>query len=91
MFKIVEAHGSRFQFGGTPKVGCADGLFTIKTLLNLRCNHNHETYVAFVDLVEVFDTADTITNFSSRSLRSTEHLLTSAGSLSECTQTLLSS
>ena len=58
MFKIVEAHGSRFQFGGTPKVGCADGLFTIKTLLNMRRNHDQDTYVAFVDLVKAFDTAD---------------------------------
>ena len=58
IFKIVEAHGSRFQFGGTPKVGCADGLFTIKTLLNMRRNHDLDTYVAFVDLVKAFDTAD---------------------------------
>ena len=58
IFKIVEAHGSRFQFGGTPKVGCADGLFTIKTLLNMRRNHDQDTYVAFVDLVKAFDTAD---------------------------------
>ncbi|EJK61338.1 hypothetical protein THAOC_18200 [Thalassiosira oceanica] len=40
IFKIVQKHGNRFQFGGTPKVGCADGLFTIKTLLNMRRNHD---------------------------------------------------
>ncbi|EJK67523.1 hypothetical protein THAOC_11426, partial [Thalassiosira oceanica] len=39
-------------------VGCADRLFTIKTLLNMRRNHNQDTYVAFVDLVKAFDTAD---------------------------------
>jgi len=58
IFKIVQKHGNRFQFGGTPKVGCADGLFTIKTLLNMRRNHDQDTYVAFVDLVKAFDTAD---------------------------------
>ena len=58
LFKIVEANGNRFQFGGTPKVGCADGLFTLKTLLNMRRNHNLSTHVAFVDLVKAFDTAN---------------------------------
>mmetsp|Transcript_22885 Transcript_22885/g.52542 ORF Transcript_22885/g.52542 Transcript_22885/m.52542 type:complete len:261 (+) Transcript_22885:134-916(+) len=58
IFKIIQKHGNRFQFGGTPKVGCADGLFTIKTLLNMRRNHDQDTYVAFVDLVKAFDTAD---------------------------------
>ncbi|EJK48921.1 hypothetical protein THAOC_32244 [Thalassiosira oceanica] len=56
--KIIQKHGNRFQFGGTPKVGCADGLFTIKTLLNMRRNNDQDTYVAFVDLVKAFDTAD---------------------------------
>mmetsp|Transcript_34316 Transcript_34316/g.77149 ORF Transcript_34316/g.77149 Transcript_34316/m.77149 type:complete len:167 (+) Transcript_34316:298-798(+) len=26
IFKIVQKHGNRFQFGGAPKVGCTDGL-----------------------------------------------------------------
>ena len=57
-FKILDKHGTKFQFGGTPKLGCRDGLFTIKTLLNMRKNHNLESYVGFVDLVKAYDTAN---------------------------------
>ena len=27
-FALIDKHGTRFQFGGTPKIGCRDGLFT---------------------------------------------------------------
>ena len=40
-----------------PKIFCRDGIFTIKTLLNMRNCHNLPTLVAFVDLVKAFDTA----------------------------------
>ncbi|KAL7523777.1 hypothetical protein ACHAXR_000324 [Thalassiosira sp. AJA248-18] len=35
-FKILDIHGTKFQFGGTPKHGCCDGLFTLKTMLNMQ-------------------------------------------------------
>ncbi|KAL7540979.1 hypothetical protein ACHAWF_008669 [Thalassiosira exigua] len=57
-FTLLQKHGTKFQFGGTPHVGCRDGLFTLKTLLNMRKNHNLESYVAFVDLVKAYDTAN---------------------------------
>jgi hypothetical protein len=57
-FKILDKHGTKWQFGGTPKLGCADGLFTLKTLLNMRKNHNLQTHVCFVDLVKAYDTAN---------------------------------
>ena len=57
-YKILDKHGTKWQFGGTPKLGCADGLFTLKTLLNMRKNHNLQTHVCFVDLVKAYDTAD---------------------------------
>ena len=28
VFALIDKHGTRFQFGGTPKIGCRDGLFT---------------------------------------------------------------
>ena len=56
--KILDKHGTKFQFGGTPKLGCRDVLFTIKTLLNMRKNHNLESYVGCVDLVKAYDTAN---------------------------------
>ena len=57
-FKLLDLHGTRFQFGGTSGLGCRDGLFTIKALLNARRNHDLATYVGFVDLVKAYDTAN---------------------------------
>ena len=50
--ELLKDH-SPSQFCGTPEsLGCSDGLFTIKTLLNMRKNHNLATHIAFVDLVK---------------------------------------
>ena len=58
-FRLLELHGTRFQFGGTPTLGCQDGLFTLKTLLNVHKNHDLPSFVAFVDLVKAYyDTAN---------------------------------
>jgi hypothetical protein len=57
-FCLLELHGTRFQFGGTPEVGCRNGLFTLKSLLSAQCNHDLGSYVGFVDLVKAYDTAN---------------------------------
>ena len=57
-FEILYSHGKKFQFGGTTKIGFRDGFFTINTLLNIQNNHNLLTFVAFFNLVKVFDTTD---------------------------------
>ncbi len=57
-FSLLDKHGTRFQFGGTPETGCRDGLFTLKALLNARHNHHLASYVGFVDLVKAYDTAN---------------------------------
>jgi hypothetical protein len=57
-FQLLDKHGTRFQFGGTPKLGCRDGLFTLKALLNTQQNHDLTSYVSFVDLVKAYDTAN---------------------------------
>jgi hypothetical protein len=57
-FKLLAKHGIKQQFGGTPLVGCADGLFTLKTLLHLRRQHNLPSYVMFVDPVKAHDTVN---------------------------------
>lgn len=57
-FCILELHGTRFQFGGTPTLGCQDGLFMLKTLLNAHKNHNLPSCVVFADLVKAYDTAN---------------------------------
>ena len=57
-FKLLDMSGTKVQFGGTPELGCRDGLFVLKTMLNLQKNHNLPSHVAFIDLVKAYDTAD---------------------------------
>ncbi len=57
-FLLLKKHGSRFQFGGTPNVGCRDGLFTLKALINACQNHDLLLFVGFIDLVKAYDTAN---------------------------------
>ncbi len=37
-FKLLETQGTKFQFGGTPLLGCRDGLFVLKTMFTLQKN-----------------------------------------------------
>ncbi len=57
-FKLLDEHGTCFQFGGTPELGCRNCLFTLKALLNARWNHDLKFYVGFVDLVKTYNTAN---------------------------------
>ena len=57
-YKLLEKHGVKSQFGATPLVGCPEGSFSLKTLLHLRHQHNLPSYVAYVDLVKAYDTAN---------------------------------
>ena len=57
-YTLLDKHGTRFQFGGIPGVGCRDGLFSLKALLNAQHNHDLASYVGFVDLVKAYDTAN---------------------------------
>jgi hypothetical protein len=57
-FTLLTKHGTWFQLGDTPVPGCCDGLFVLKTMLNMRENHNLPSHVGFVDLVKAYDTAN---------------------------------
>jgi hypothetical protein len=57
-FKLLEKHGTQFQYGGMSELGCRDGLFVLKTLLTKQKNHNLPSYVAFVNLVKAYDMAN---------------------------------
>jgi hypothetical protein len=46
------------NLGGTPTLGCQDGLFMLKTHLNAHKNHTLPSFVAFVDLVKAYDMAN---------------------------------
>ena len=58
LFRIIDAHGVKYEFGSMQGVGCQDGSFTINTMLHLRHNHNLPTFVMFADLVKDFDTSN---------------------------------
>ena len=57
-FVILDKHGTKYQFGGTPKVGCNNIHFTFIIFFNLRKNHNLPTYIEFSDLMKRFDSVD---------------------------------
>jgi hypothetical protein len=57
-FSLLDKRSTRYQFGGTPEIGCRDGFFTLKALLNARHNHDLASYIGFVDLVKAYDTAN---------------------------------
>jgi hypothetical protein len=54
-YKLLEKHDTKHQCGATPKCGCQDGNFTLKSILHLRQQHNQDTYVVFADLVKAYD------------------------------------
>ena len=58
LFKIIDKHGVKYQFGSTPGVGCQNGSFTIKKMLHLQRNHNLPTWLLFADIVKAFDTSN---------------------------------
>ncbi len=57
-FTLLDKHGTCFQLSGTPEIGCKDGLFTLKALLNARCNYDLGSCIGFVDLVKAYNTAN---------------------------------
>ena len=58
LFKIINKHGVKYQFGYTPGVGCHERTFKIKTLLHLIHNHNLPTWVEFADLIKAHNTSN---------------------------------
>jgi hypothetical protein len=47
-FRLLQLHGTKFQFEGTKNLGCQHGLFTLKTLLNAHKNHHLPSFVALI-------------------------------------------
>jgi len=58
LLDIVKNEGIETQFGSQPGRGCQDGLYTLRSALQLRRSHNLPTHALFVDLVKAFDTAN---------------------------------
>ena len=53
---ILKIEGTPVQFGASPDTGCPDGSFSLKTLLQIRKEHDMISWVVFVDLIKAFDT-----------------------------------
>ena len=53
--KLLESNGLPIQFGATPKVGCSEAIFSLKTLFQNRREMGHGTHAVFVDLVKTHD------------------------------------
>jgi hypothetical protein len=54
-YKVLAKHSMKHQYGATPKCGCQDKNFTLKSILHLRQQQNQETYVIFADLAKAYD------------------------------------
>ena len=57
-YKLLDIHESCFQFSGTPGVGCRDGLFIHKALLNAQQKSQPHIICGFVGLVKAYDMAN---------------------------------
>ena len=54
----IRDDGMEEQCGCLKRKGCPDAVFPLKTAIQLRREHNQESYVVFVDLVKAFDTVN---------------------------------
>ena len=45
------------QFGATPKVGCTEAVFSLKTTLQSRREMGIDSHAMFIDLVKEYDSA----------------------------------
>jgi hypothetical protein len=54
----IAKHGIQAQFGSQPLVGCRDLIFALRLMLELRRDHNLQTWALYVDLVKAFDAAN---------------------------------
>ena len=53
--KLLKTRGIAHQFGATPKLGCQDAVFVLKTFLQERREKLLDTWVVFIDLVKAYD------------------------------------
>ena len=53
--KLIKINGHPMQFGATPKVGCAEAVFSLKSILQARREMGLDTYAIFIDLVKAYD------------------------------------
>lgn len=52
---ILKIEATPIQFGASPKTMCPEDLFSLKTLLQIRKEHNLSSWVVFSDLIKAFE------------------------------------
>ena len=52
---ILELESKPILFGASPKTGCPEGSFSLKSLLQIRKEHDLNSWVVFADLIKAFD------------------------------------
>ena len=53
--QLLEVNGHPMQFGAIPKVGYAEAVFSIKSILQLRREYGVDTHAVFIDLIKACD------------------------------------
>ena len=56
--EALKKYGTPLQFGASPNMGCLEGSFSLRSLLQMRKEHNLQSRVAFADLIKAFDSID---------------------------------
>ena len=56
--QLIKKCGMEEQFAYQEKLGTQDALYCLRSALQLRKEHQQDTYVLFVDLIKAFDTAN---------------------------------
>ena len=46
---------TRIQFGASLNMGCLEGSFSLRSLLQMRTEHNLKSWVVFADLIKKID------------------------------------
>lgn len=52
---VLKSEFTPIQFGTSPKTECPEGSFSLKSLLQMRKEHDLNSWVIFVDLIKNFD------------------------------------
>ena len=56
--EALKKYGTSLQFGVSPNMGCPEGSFSLRSLLQMRKEHNLQSWVVFADLIKAFDLID---------------------------------
>ena len=53
--KLLMKNGHPMKFGATPGVGCAEDAHSLKIMLQLRREHDNDSFILFADLIKACD------------------------------------